>query len=100
MWAIRSTRAARSRLRVGAALVVVGLARRGDLGLEAALLEQEEVELHRLDRGGLVAGEDHQLGDQAGQLVVVVGQVGGEVLGVLAQPGGGACAAAARGAPR
>ena len=41
-------------------------------------------------RGGLVAGEDDQLGDQAGELVVVSGQVGGRVLRVLAQPGEGA----------
>jgi len=39
----------------GAALVVV--AGGGDLGLEAALLEQEEVELHRLGRGGLPVGD-------------------------------------------
>ena len=33
---------------LGAALALPGLAGGGDLGLEAALLEQEEVELHRL----------------------------------------------------
>ena len=71
----------------GAALVVVGFAGGGNLGLEAALLEQEVVELHRLGRGGLVVGEDDQLGDQAGQLGVLAGKVGGRVLGVLAQPG-------------
>src|ERR1044072_6840951 len=38
----------------GATLVVVGLACGGDLALEAALLEQQVVELHRLGRGGLV----------------------------------------------
>src|SRR4029079_11215595 len=59
----------------GAALVVAALAGGGDLVLEAALVEEEEVELHRFVGGGLLAGHDHQFGDQAGELAVVVREV-------------------------
>src|SRR5436309_14051059 len=68
----------------GALLVVVAFAGGGDLGLDAALLEQEEVELHRLGRGRLVVSGDDQFGDQAGELGVVAREVGGGVLGILA----------------
>jgi hypothetical protein len=54
--------------------------------LDAALVQQQEVELHRLARGGLVVGQHHQFGDQPGQLGVV-GEVGCRFGGVLAQPG-------------
>ena len=61
---MRSTRAARSRLSAARRSESSCFARRRDLGLEAALLELQEVELHRLGRGGLVVGEHDQLGDQ------------------------------------
>ena len=70
----------------GTALGVFGLTGGGDLSLDAALFEQQEVELHRIGRGGLVVGGDDQFGDQAGELGVLAGQVGGGVLEVLAQP--------------
>ena len=39
----------------GSLLRLTGLARRGYLGLEAALLEEEVVELHRLNGGALMS---------------------------------------------
>src|ERR1700754_2196899 len=72
----------------GALLVVAAFAGGGDLGLDAALLEQEEVELHRLGRGRLVVSGDDQFGNQTGELGVLAREVGGGILGVLADPGG------------
>src|SRR4051795_10999051 len=63
----------------GALLVVVAVAGGGDFGLDAALLEQQEVELHRLGRGGLIMGRDDQFSDQAGELGVLTGQIRGGV---------------------
>src|SRR6187401_3534988 len=69
-----------------ALLVVLAFSGGCDLRLDPPLLEQQEVELHRLRGGRLIVGEDDELRDQSGQLVVVVGQVRGRILEVLAQP--------------
>ena len=64
----------------GASLVVPALARGGDLVFQAALVEEQEVQLHRLLRGGLLAGHHHQFGDQRGEGAVFARQVLGGIL--------------------